>query len=82
MQPRIIDFMSSVSKHQGHPYAVSFNQRSHKCNICGKYFTRKDNLQAHLKMHIEDPQYECKYCMKKFYRRDRWKYHVLQHKCI
>ncbi|ODN01637.1 Transcription factor Sp1 [Orchesella cincta] len=40
-------------------------------NICGKEFTRKDNLTRHLKLaHSRESKPRCKYCLKSLSRKD------------
>ena len=42
-----------------------------RCDECGKTFTRPDNLNLHMKMHISDKEHECSRCHKKFNRKVR-----------
>lgn len=55
---------------------------AHQCVKCQSWFKYKHNLQAHMRLHNEDPKHACHMCPKKFYRRDKLvehekKYHNL-----
>ncbi|XP_051249160.1 zinc finger protein 30 isoform X2 [Dicentrarchus labrax] len=36
------------------------------CDLCGKYFARKVDMERHMKSHSEDRPYNCAFCEKKF----------------
>jgi len=38
----------------------------HRCVECGKVFTSKSNMQAHLKLHFESKTFSCPHCAKEF----------------
>ena len=38
----------------------------HRCMECGKVFTSKSNMQAHLKLHFESKTFSCPHCAKEF----------------
>jgi uncharacterized Zn-finger protein len=50
-------------------------EKNHECNVCSKAFTRKENLQAHLKTHSKS-LYGCMLCGQYFNGEGRLKYHV------
>ena len=60
------------------------------CDVCGKMFTRKDNLLIHLRQHIGVTKYSCNFesCQKRFIRLSDLKRHQKTHvktnteKCI
>lgn len=37
-----------------------------ECNLCGKYFYRRPNLQLHVKRHLGIKPYSCEFCQKSF----------------
>ena len=39
-----------------------------RCDICNQYYSRKDNLRAHQRVHSGEKPYECRYCHSRF----RW----------
>lgn len=46
------------------------------CDACGKFYSRKDNLRAHQRVHTGEKPYECLECGKLF----RWKSALQAHK--
>lgn len=38
------------------------------CEICGQYYSRRDNLRVHQRLHSGEMPYECQYCRQRF----RW----------
>lgn len=66
------DRVSLLDKHarDAHP-----GLKVHKCNICGKDFSRPNHLKRHLTSHSEEKPFTCDICTKSFVRRD----HLMQH---
>ena len=51
--------------------------KAHKCDTCGKCFTRKGNLTRHIKsVHTKESQYECEVCEKVFTQRGTLLTHI------
>ncbi|VDI29089.1 Hypothetical predicted protein [Mytilus galloprovincialis] len=55
-----------VSKH----HRQSKQHEMYKCDICGKNFGRKYNLERHLLRHKDDAQFQCNACGALFSRKD------------
>ncbi|XP_036364671.1 zinc finger protein OZF-like [Octopus sinensis] len=58
--------------------AIHNMERSHSCDICGKGFTRYDNLERHRLSHRVDKPFRCDTCGKSFSQKS----HLKQHKVI
>lgn len=41
---------------------------THRCDICNQYYSRRDNLRVHQRVHSGEMPYECRYCGQRF----RW----------
>ena len=41
------------------------------CTRCNKHFTRKFDLQRHMKVHAREKEFQCSTCTKTFHRRDK-----------
>ena len=52
-------------------------QRNHKCNFCGKYFTQSDYLKIHIRtIHEEQRNFKCDSCGKFFTQSGALKEHI------
>ena len=50
------------SQYQRH-IVIHSKVKAHKCDTCGKYFTRKGSLTSHIKsVHTKESKYECEGC--------------------
>lgn len=50
-----------------------------ECNLCGKYFYRRPNLQLHLKRHLGIKPYSCEFCQKSFLTKQKLDEHKNVH---
>lgn len=41
---------------------------THRCEVCNQYYSRRDNLRVHQRVHSGEMPYECRYCGQRF----RW----------
>ncbi|KAF5286844.1 hypothetical protein FQA39_LY00377 [Lamprigera yunnana] len=63
--------------------AILFNQhlKVHplECNLCGKYFYRRQNLRLHMKRHLGIKPYLCEFCQKCFSTKQKLEEHKNVH---
>ncbi|XP_035660912.1 zinc finger protein 233-like [Branchiostoma floridae] len=50
-----------------------------RCEVCGRQFSRADNLARHMHIHTGEKPYRCVECSRQFSRRDHLKTHMLTH---
>lgn len=53
----------------------SSNQKKFKCPMCEVYFTRKNNIKSHIRIHTGEKPYTCAECGKSFTRKDTFNRH-------
>lgn len=56
--------------------------RSRICDICGKELLNADGLKLHLKIHLNERDYECKTCGKRFIHRKNLVVRIQQNKML
>lgn len=57
----------------------SFLERPFICDICGKNFSRKGNLDSHKRLHTGERPYKCKTCGKDFSQATNLRHHQRIH---
>lgn len=60
---------------RGGPPSILTNQKKFKCPMCEVYFTRKNNIKSHLRIHTGEKPYSCVECRKSFTRKDTFNRH-------
>ncbi|XP_030295950.1 PR domain zinc finger protein 5-like [Sparus aurata] len=61
------DEMGNGSKDEDSGDPSTSETSEHKnCDLCGKYFARRVDMDRHMKSHSEDRPYSCPFCEKKF----------------
>lgn len=58
---------------------VAKTEKPHKCNICGRSFSDKRNLDSHFRIHTGDRRYVCEICGAAFIQWASLYYHKLTH---
>ncbi|VDM77173.1 unnamed protein product [Strongylus vulgaris] len=70
---RVYVSMPALSMH------ILTHKASHKCEICGKVFSRLWLLQGHLRSHTGQRPFGCAHCGKSFADRSNLRMHILTH---
>ncbi|KHJ87067.1 zinc finger, C2H2 type [Oesophagostomum dentatum] len=70
---RVYVSMPALSMH------ILTHKASHKCDICGKVFSRLWLLQGHLRSHTGQRPFGCAHCGKSFADRSNLRMHILTH---
>ncbi|VDL74384.1 unnamed protein product [Nippostrongylus brasiliensis] len=66
------------SEHAKHMHVLT-HKANHKCNLCGKVFSRLWLLQGHLRSHTGQRPFGCAHCGKNFADRSNLRAHILTH---
>ncbi|RDD47196.1 Transcriptional repressor scratch 1 [Trichoplax sp. H2] len=61
---------------------VLTHELAHKCNICGKAFSRSWLLQGHMRSHTGEKPYACATCNKRFADRSNLRAHMQTHSSV
>ena len=56
-----------------------FSEKLFKCKVCDKKFSRKGNLNQHMKIHDESKAFKCDVCLKLFAAKSLLKLHYRTH---
>ena len=66
---------STISENDGN--SVHDGRKDRQCKLCGKSFTREENLKLHIDtVHDGQKNYKCKFCKKKFSQSTNLKKHI------
>ncbi|XP_047512909.1 zinc finger protein 37-like [Pieris napi] len=76
---KIYTASSSYFYHMKHFHRQS---KEHSCDVCGKKFGTRGDLQQHGAVHTEECKYACRSCDKKFRSRASWYIHEQIHEGI
>ena len=68
----IVGYPSTLNQHKK---LVHGDNPVFECNVCGKTFKRKGDLNVHIKNHDNEPQFECRPCKKKMYKKTNLERH-------
>ena len=61
---------------------VLTHELAHKCNVCGKAFSRSWLLQGHMRSHTGEKPYACATCNKRFADRSNLRAHMQTHSSV
>ena len=75
MEALLEDIMSEVDKTCIAAYHPSQKKKDFICSHCQKQFTRKFDLERHMKKHTQEKGYGCDLCPRTFYRKDKLRQH-------
>lgn len=70
---------SPAKNRRGKRGCVDEREKVYACDLCGRRFTRKDNLQVHESTHTGAKPYECQVCFKRFTRKGNMLTHMYTH---
>lgn len=71
------EFLSSDLNHNVIKKHNKITIGKYYCNLCKKYFKRKDNLKRHnISIHFKEKKYLCIYCNKKYVRNEDLNHHL------
>ena len=62
----IVGYPSTLKRHKS---LIHGDNPVFECNVCGKTFKRKGDLNVHIKNHDNEPQFECRHCKKKMHKK-------------
>ena len=61
------------------PKALTRDENQYSCKVCRKSFSRKSELERHMKTHTGVKPYNCTFCKMKFSQKSNLKRHTLTH---
>ena len=78
----VISFTADKSNPRKHICDIDRGTKGHECEVCGKSFSLKGNLNRHLLIHKGIKSHDCEFCGKSFALKGNLTRHLLIHKGI